>query len=127
MAAAQQSVDGTKVDNQVHIGHNVTIGPHTILVAQVGISGSVTIGHHAVLAGQVGVSDHVEIGNHVVVGARSVVTKKIADGEKVIGFPALPYQKGLAVLSSLASLPELRKEMKQVQTKLKKLEGRDQN
>lgn len=109
---------GTKTDNQVHIGHNVTIGPHTLIVAQVGISGSVTIGHHVILAGQVGVSDHVEIGNHVVVGARSVVTKKIEDGEKVIGFPTLPYQKGLAVLSSLEHLPTLRKEVKQIKTKL---------
>ncbi|MEK7702857.1 MAG: UDP-3-O-(3-hydroxymyristoyl)glucosamine N-acyltransferase [Nitrospirota bacterium] len=114
--------EGTKVDNQVHIGHNVTIGPHTLLVAQVGISGSVTIGHHVILAGQVGVSDHVEIGNYVVVGARSVVTKKIADGEKVIGFPTLPYQKGLAVLSSLEHLPKLRKEVKRIQEQIKRLE-----
>ncbi len=106
---------GTKVDNQVQIGHNVTIGPHTLLVAQVGISGSVTIGHHVILAGQVGVSDHVQIGNNVVVGARSVVTKKIGDNEKVIGFPPLPYQKGLAVLSSLEHLPEMRKKIKQLE------------
>jgi len=106
--------EGTKVDNQVQIGHNVTIGPHTLLVAQVGISGSVTIGHHVILAGQVGVSDHVQIGNNVVVGARSVVTKKIKDNEKVIGFPTLPYQKGLAVLSSLEHLPEMRKEIKKL-------------
>ncbi len=105
---------GTKVDNQVQIGHNVTIGHHTLLVAQVGISGSVTIGHHVILAGQVGVSDHVVIGNNVVVGARSVVTKKIEDNEKVIGFPTLPYQKGLAVLSSLEHLPEMRKELKKL-------------
>jgi UDP-3-O-[3-hydroxymyristoyl] glucosamine N-acyltransferase len=104
--------EGTKVDNQVHIGHNVTIGPHTLLVAQVGIAGSVTIGHHVILAGQVGVADHVQIGNNVVVGTRSVVTKKIADNEKVIGFPVLPYHKGLAVLSSLEHLPEMRKQFK---------------
>ncbi len=109
--------EGTKVDNQVQIGHNVTIGPHTLLVAQVGISGSVTIGHHVILAGQVGVSDHVVIGNNVVVGARSVVTKKIEDNEKVIGFPTLPYQKGLAVLSSLEHLPEIRKKNKKTRRK----------
>jgi len=106
--------EGTKVDNQVQIGHNVTIGPHTILVSQVGIAGSVKIGHHVTLAGQVGVSDHVRIGNNVVVGARSVVTKEIGDNEKVIGYPTLPYQKGLAVLSSLAHLPEIRKKIKQL-------------
>jgi UDP-3-O-[3-hydroxymyristoyl] glucosamine N-acyltransferase len=108
---------GTKVDNQVQIGHNVTIGPHTLLVAQVGISGSVTIGHHVILAGQVGVSDHVQIGNNVVVGARSVVTNTIKDNDKVIGFPPLPYQKGLAVLSSLEHLPEMRKELKRMKIK----------
>ncbi|MBI3358526.1 MAG: UDP-3-O-(3-hydroxymyristoyl)glucosamine N-acyltransferase [Nitrospirae bacterium] len=113
--------EGTKVDNQVQIGHNVTIGPHTLLVAQVGISGSVAIGHHVTLAGQVGISDHVQIGNNVVVGARSVVTKQIKDNEKVIGFPTLPYQKGLAVLSSLEHLPEIRKEIKKLKREVKKI------
>jgi len=107
--------EGTKVDNQVQIGHNVTIGPHTLLVAQVGISGSVTIGHHVTLAGQVGVVDHVQIGNNVIVGARSVVTKNIENNQKVIGFPPLPYNKGLAVLSSLEHLPEMRKKIKQLE------------
>ncbi len=115
--------EGTKVDNQVHIGHNVTIGPHSILVAQVGISGSVTIGHHVILAGQVGVVDHVEIGDHVTVGARSVITRNIKDNESVLGFPALPYKEGVAVLSSLKYLPQLRTDMKRLTKKQRGTKG----
>src|SRR6516225_1642162 len=61
--------EGTKIDNLVQIGHNVSIGRHCLIVSQVGISGSVTIGDFAVLAGQVGVADHLTIGEGAVLGA----------------------------------------------------------
>ena len=86
---------GTKIDNLVQIGHNVTIGPHCIIVAQVGIAGSVRIGSGVILAGKVGVSDHVTIGDGVTVLARSLVTKDIPAGITVSGSPARPHRDEL--------------------------------
>jgi UDP-3-O-[3-hydroxymyristoyl] glucosamine N-acyltransferase len=115
---------GTKVGDQVHIGHNVKIGSHTIIVTQVGIGGSVQIGSHVILAGQVGVVDNVQIGDGAIVGARSMVTKDIGPGEKVSGFPPLPHRKWLAAQGSLQHLPELRAEVKTLQKKVQQLESR---
>jgi len=72
---------GTKIDNLVQIGHNVVVGEHSLLVAQVGISGSSRLGRGVVLAGQVGVADHVTIGDGVIAGARSGIGASLAAGE----------------------------------------------
>lgn len=98
---------GTKVDNLVQIGHNVTIGRAVIIVAQVGISGSVTIGDGAILAGQVGVKDHVRIGARAVVLARTAVLKDIPDGAIVSGDPARPHREVLRQQAALQQLPDL--------------------
>jgi len=117
---------GTKVDNQVQIGHNVQIGHDTILVSQVGISGSVQIGHHATLAGQVGVSGHLSIGDEVVVGGQAGVTKDIAAKQVVSGFPAMPHKEWLKVQAALRHLPALRKELALLKTQMTKLEASPQ-
>jgi UDP-3-O-[3-hydroxymyristoyl] glucosamine N-acyltransferase len=113
---------GTKFDNQVHVGHNVEIGPHSLIVAQVGIAGSVKLGHHVILAGQAGVIDHVEIGDHAVVGVRSLVTKDIRAQARVTGFPAVPHKEWLIAQSSFQHLPALRKEVKTLNKKIVSLE-----
>ena len=82
--------EGTKIDNLVQIGHNVSIGRHCLIVSQVGISGSVTIGDFAVLAGQVGVADHVTIGEGAVLGGRAGVMSNVPAGGRWAGFPAEP-------------------------------------
>lgn len=82
--------EGTKIDNQVQIGHNVRIGRHCLVVAQVGISGSSTVGDYVVLAGQVGVKDHVTIGDGAMVAAKSAVYVSIPAGERWGGYPAMP-------------------------------------
>src|SRR5438034_200774 len=78
---------GTKIDNLVMVGHNVEIGEHSILVAQVGVSGSSRLGRGVVLAGQVGVADHVTLGDGVVAGAQAGIAFDVAAGEKVLGTP----------------------------------------
>ena len=83
---------GTKIDNLVQIAHNVIIGPHSIICAQVGISGSTRIGSHVTLAGQVGVSGHLEIGDCVILGAQSGLSKNVKSGAVLIGSPAKPLQ-----------------------------------
>jgi len=113
---------GTKIDNLVQIGHNVTIGNDTILVAQVGISGSVKIGHHVILAGQVGVSGHLSIGDHVVVGGKSGVTKNIASKQMVSGFPPVPHKNWLKREAAVRQLPALKKQLIALSKKMESLE-----
>jgi len=84
--------EGTKIDNLVQIAHNVTIGKHCLIVAQVGISGSTRIGNYVILAGQVGVVGHLEIGDGAIVTGQSGVSHSIKAGEQVFGSPAQPIK-----------------------------------
>ena len=86
---------GTKIDNLVQIAHNVEIGSHSCLSAQVGISGSSKIGNYVVMGGRVGLGDHSEIGDHATLGAQSGVPskKKIPPKQVWIGSPARPYEE----------------------------------
>ena len=96
--------EGTKIDNLVQIGHNVSIGRHCLIVSQVGISGSVTIGDFAVLAGQVGVADHLTIGAGAVLGAKAGVMSNVPAGARWGGFPAEPaidWKRGQAIVRRL--------------------------
>lgn len=82
--------EGAKIDNQVQIGHNVIIGKHVIVVAQVGIAGSSHIGDYTVIAAQAGVAGHLEVGPQLVIGARAGVTKSLLEKGHYMGFPAAP-------------------------------------
>jgi UDP-3-O-[3-hydroxymyristoyl] glucosamine N-acyltransferase len=86
---------GTKIDNHVHIGHNVSIGENCIVCGMVGISGSVTIGDRVRLGGGVGIGDHLRIGDEAVVAAGSGVAGNVAAGSFVSGYPAQPHQRAL--------------------------------
>lgn len=101
--------DHTKIDNLVHIAHNVRIGKYCFIVAQVGISGSVKIGDNVKLAGQTGVTGHLEIGDNVTVGARSVVMNSVGSGEFVSGYPAIPHKEEMRIKASLRKLPDMLK------------------
>ena len=85
--------EGTKIDNQVQIGHNCRIGKHCVVVAQVGIAGSTEIGDYAVIAGQAGVAGHLKIGSRAQIGGAAAVFHDVADGEKVVGNPAIPFRE----------------------------------
>ena len=95
---------GTKIDNQVMIGHNCRIGAHCIIVSQVGISGSVTVGDGVQLGGKVGVADHLSIGTGAKVAAGSGVTRDVAPGETVGGYPAVPVREWHRQVVALARL-----------------------
>ena len=105
---------GTKIDNLVHIGHNVQIGHDVIIAAQTGLSGSVTIENNVIMGGQVGIADHVRIEEGAILGAQSgIPTKKIIRGKGVVfwGTPARPikdYLKELAFLSRSAKAKKSR-------------------
>jgi UDP-3-O-[3-hydroxymyristoyl] glucosamine N-acyltransferase len=113
---------GAKVDNLVQIAHNVVIGEHSVLIAQVGISGSTRIGQHVVLAGQVGVVGHIEIGDGVRVGAQSGVSRSVKAGEDVTGSPVMPHKEFLKMTAHLKRLPQLRDALKRVEVKVQAIE-----
>ena len=113
---------GTKVDNLVQIAHNVQIGEHCLLVAQVGISGSTQIGHHTVFAGQSGCSGHLKIGSGVVLVARAAAYKDVPDGATMAGAPARPHREWLKANANLQRLGGLREKVKQLEKRLAQLE-----
>ena len=113
---------GTKIDNLVQIAHNVTIGEHSIIVAQTGISGSVEIGKGVILAGQSGVIGHVRVGDNVIAAARTGITKSIPDNALISGFPAKVHKKEMKIKASLGRLPELLEEIKTLRKRIEKLE-----
>jgi len=96
---------GTKIDNLVQIGHNVNVGEHCFIVAQVGISGSTKIGDFTMIGGQTGIAGHLKIGSSVKIAAQSGIMRDIADGETVCGTPARPmktFMRETATLKKLA-------------------------
>ena len=113
---------GVKTDNLVHIAHNVVVGPHSILVAQVGISGSTTLGRHVVLAGQVGVTGHLHVGDYVMAGGKTGISRSVADGQVISGAPEMPHKLWLKVQRIIPRLPMIRKKIQSIEKRLKRLE-----
>jgi UDP-3-O-[3-hydroxymyristoyl] glucosamine N-acyltransferase len=100
---------GAKLDNLIHLGHNVSVGENVLIAAQTGISGSTTIGRNAIIGGQVGVGDHAHIGENVVLGSQAGVLpgKKLrATGGILWGTPAQPVKH---ILKELGILRQLRR------------------
>jgi len=98
---------GVKIDNLVHLGHNVRVGRDVVIAAQTGVSGSSTIGEGAVVGGQVGIGDHADVGPGVILGSGSgVLTSKKVRGAGVVfwGRPARPLRQYLKELAALARL-----------------------
>jgi UDP-3-O-[3-hydroxymyristoyl] glucosamine N-acyltransferase len=114
---------GVKTDNQVHIAHNVVVGEHSLLIAQVGIAGSTTIGHHVILAGQAGISGHITIGDRAIVGPQTGVAQSVPDKQIVSGgINAMPHRTWLRLQPILPILPELHKKVKALENRLEQLE-----
>lgn len=97
--------ENTKLDNQVHIAHNVTVGRNCVMAAYTGISGSVTIGDGCAFGGRAGIADHVTVGAGAQVAAAAGVFRDIPPGETWAGVPAQPIRywlRGTAILSRMA-------------------------
>jgi UDP-3-O-[3-hydroxymyristoyl] glucosamine N-acyltransferase len=109
---------GTKLDNLVHIAHNVEIGEHCLICGQVGIAGSAKVGNYTVMAGQVGIASHLKIGNQVTIASRAGVMHDIPDGEKWLGVPAQPDKQAKRILIATMRLPELVKRVAELEKKL---------
>jgi UDP-3-O-[3-hydroxymyristoyl] glucosamine N-acyltransferase len=109
---------GTKIDNLVQIGHNVTVGENCLIIAQAGVAGSSKLGNYVILAGQVGIAGHLKIGNNVSVGAQSGVMHNIPDGEKWIWTPAQSDRQAKRQMIALQQLPELLRRVAEIEKKL---------
>jgi UDP-3-O-[3-hydroxymyristoyl] glucosamine N-acyltransferase len=118
--------EGVKIDNLVHIGHNVKIGAHTVLAAQTGISGSSVLGHHVIVGGQVGIADHCTLEDHSVAGAQAGIPtgKTIRGGQVVWGTPARPLDKFKQQYAWFARLPELGGRIKKLEGELEAKRGK---
>lgn len=99
--------DGTKIDNLVHIGHNVQVGRDCLLCGQVGIAGSSRIGDRVVLAGQCGVNDNIFIGDDVICGGSTKVFTNAPAGRVLLGYPAVKMETHVEIQKALRRLPRL--------------------
>jgi UDP-3-O-[3-hydroxymyristoyl] glucosamine N-acyltransferase len=109
---------GTKIDNLVQIAHNVSLGEHCLVVAQVGVAGSTKIGHRTTLAGQVGIAGHLKIGNNVTIAAQSGVMHDVPDGGKWLGAPAQPDRQAKRQMIALQHLPELMRRVGELERRM---------
>lgn len=110
---------GAKIDNLVQIAHNVEVGKNTGIAAQTGISGSTKVGENCIIAGQVGLVGHITIANKTTIGAQSGVSKSIKkEGLLIQGSPAFDYKDNLKSISIFRKLPDLDKQIKELQEKI---------
>lgn len=113
---------GTKIDNQVQIGHNVQVGKHCIIISFVGIGGSAVLGDYSVLAGQSALSDHCTVGRGVRAAAKALITKNIPDGMTVRGNPAVEAGQSRREDAAVRKLDEALKTIRRLSRRVDKLE-----
>jgi UDP-3-O-[3-hydroxymyristoyl] glucosamine N-acyltransferase len=98
---------GTKIDNLVHVAHNVVMGRHCLVMGQVGFAGSTQLGDYCVIASQSGIAGHLKLGPQATVGAKSGVMRDVAPNETVLGIPAMPDKQAKRQWIAVQKLPEL--------------------
>jgi len=113
---------GVKIDNLVHIAHNVTVGDGTLVIAQVGISGSTQIGTGVTIAGQAGLAGHIKVGDGATIGAQAGVTKPVAAGERVSGYPAMDHERARRLNAYYRKLPDLYEQLRALEDRVRELE-----
>ena len=109
---------GSKLDNLVHVAHNVEIGPRSILVAQVGVAGSTRTGEGVSMGGQAGLIGHLKIGAGAQIGAQAGVIGDVAPGQTVSGYPARDHKTYLRAMARLMQLPELAKRLQRLERRV---------
>lgn len=103
--------DGTKLDDQVHIAHNVRTGRDCLFAGQTGISGSVEIGNHVILGGQVGVVDNIYVGDGVVAAGGTKILSNVPAGRVMMGYPAVRMQTHTEIYKAQRRLPRFLRDL----------------
>ncbi|HEX7175499.1 MAG TPA: UDP-3-O-(3-hydroxymyristoyl)glucosamine N-acyltransferase [Pyrinomonadaceae bacterium] len=116
---------GTKIDNLVQVGHNVSVGERVVIAAQTGISGSTVIESGAVIGGQVGMGDHARVESGAVIGSQAgVLPGKIVRAGVWWGTPVQPLEEYKRLHALWGRLPRMREEIKELRAQLKELQAR---
>jgi UDP-3-O-[3-hydroxymyristoyl] glucosamine N-acyltransferase len=115
---------GSKLDDLVLIGHASQVGSDTMLCGQVGLAGSTKVGSNCILAGQVGTAGHLAVGDGTVITAQSGVPNDVPPHSLYSGYPAVENREWLKTMAALNRLPELQKSVRELETKVARLEGR---
>ncbi len=117
--------DRTKLDNLVHIGHNVTIGTDCLICGQVGMAGSTRIGNNCVFAGQVGINDNIFIGDNVIAGGATKIFTNVPAGRVLLGYPAVKMEQHVDSYKAIRRLPRLMKQVAELQKAVFKSDNTD--
>lgn len=112
---------GVKLDNLVQIAHNVVLGENSAVASQTGVSGSTVFGKRVLVGGQAGFVGHITIGDDAFIGAKAGVSKDVAPGGKVTGYPARDFMKMRRIEAAESELPELLKEVKRLRKEIEEL------
>lgn len=112
---------GTKIDNLVHIAHNVVIGEHCLVMGQSGFAGSTRLGNYCVIASQSGIAGHLTLGHQATVGAKSGVMRDIPDKGTVLGIPAMPDRQMKRQFIAVQQLPEIIRRMRELEKQVQEL------
>lgn len=112
---------GCKIDNLVHVAHNVVLGRHCLVMGQVGFAGSTQLGDYCVIASQSGIAGHLKLGHQATVGAKSGVMRDIPDKGTVLGIPAAPDRQAKRQMIALQHLPELIRRMRDLEKQVAEL------
>ena len=115
---------GTKIDNLVHVAHNVTFGRHCLIMGQCGFAGSTQLGDYCVVASQSGVAGHLKLGVQATVGAKSGVMRDIPDKGVVLGIPAQPDKQTKRQWIALQQLPDLLKQIRELEKQVAEISAK---
>lgn len=118
MIGATKIGRGTKLDDQIMIGHNCVLGEHNVFASQVGLAGSVTTGAYVMCAGQVGIADHVHIGDGARLASKAGVHKDLKGGQAYVGQPVQPEREGMKSVMAVQKLPQMARRLRQMESRI---------
>jgi len=104
--------EGSKIDNQVHIGHDTVIGKKCLIASQVGIAGCVIIEDEVTIWGQVGVTSGITIGTKAIISAQSGISKSLEGHKSYFGTPADDFRKKYKEIAAIRQIPEILEKLK---------------
>lgn len=114
---------GCKIDNLVHVAHNVVFGKHCLVMGQAGFAGSTRLGDYCVIAAQAGIAGHLKLGNQATVGAKSGVMRDIPDKGTVLGIPAAPDRQAKRQMIGIQQLPDLIHRTRELEKQVEELKA----